>query len=199
MGCSWVPSPALMTEPSIHPAVARRYGAPEAPCLTMTASAPMASRVNAVSLSDSPLETDEPLPEKVITSADNRLAANSKDSRVRVESSKKRLTTVRPRRVGNFFTERSVTDASSAVVSKIMSAWARSRSPAESRCLPSIYITDRLAIDHHVVYPVYLHETHAHRLVLGCGQVLSDEVRSDRHFAVAPIDHHCQPHDGRSS
>ena len=47
----------------------------------------MACRVQAVSLSDSPLDTDEPLAEKLITSADSRLAANSKEILVRVESS----------------------------------------------------------------------------------------------------------------
>ncbi len=39
-----------------------------------------------------------------MTSALSRLAAASKDSRVRVESSKKRFTTVLPRRVGSFLT-----------------------------------------------------------------------------------------------
>jgi hypothetical protein len=55
-----------------------------------------------VSLRDSPLESEEPLAEKLMTSADSRLAAASNEMRVRVESSKKRLTTVRPRSVGSF-------------------------------------------------------------------------------------------------
>ena len=62
----------------------------------MTASAPMASSVSAVSLRDSPLETEEPRDWKLMTSALRRLAAVSKEMRVRVESSKKRLTTVLP-------------------------------------------------------------------------------------------------------
>ena len=53
------------------------------------------------------METLEPLAEKLMTSADSRLAAASKEIRVRVESSKKRLTTVRPRRVGSFLIGRS--------------------------------------------------------------------------------------------
>ena len=69
-----------------------------------TASAPIASRVSAVSLRLSPLETLEPLAEKLMTSADSRLAAASNEMRVRVQSSKKRLTTVRPRSVGSFLT-----------------------------------------------------------------------------------------------
>ncbi len=55
----------------------------------------------------SPLETLEPLALKLMTSADSRLAAASNEMRVRVESSKKRLTTVRPRSVGSFLTGRS--------------------------------------------------------------------------------------------
>lgn len=98
-----------------------------------TASAPIASRVRAVSLSDSPLETDEPLAEKLMTSADSRLAAASKEMRVRVESSKKRLTTVRPRRVGSFLIGRSATLAISSAVSRIRTASSRVRSAAEMR------------------------------------------------------------------
>ena len=98
-----------------------------------TASAPMASRVRAVSLSDSPLETDEPFAEKLMTSAERRLAAASKEIRVRVESSKKRLTTVRPRRVGSFLIGRSATRAISSAVSRIRTASSRVRSAAEMR------------------------------------------------------------------
>jgi len=64
------------------------------------------------------LLTLEPLAEKFITSADNRFAAASKEIRVRVESSAKRLTIVRPRSVGSFFTAPSLTLASSLAVSK---------------------------------------------------------------------------------
>ena len=102
VGCSWVPSPALMTAASIQSVAASRCGAPEAQCRMTTASAPIAARVWAVSFSDSPLETDEPFAAKLMTSAESRLAAASKEIRVRVESSKKRLTTVRPRRAGSF-------------------------------------------------------------------------------------------------
>jgi len=87
VGCSWVPSPAFTTAPRIQPAVASRCGAPEAGWRTTTASAPIASRVSAVSFRLSPLETLDPLAEKLITSADSRLAAASNEIRVRVESS----------------------------------------------------------------------------------------------------------------
>ena len=85
VGCSCVPSPAFTTLPCTQPA--RRCAAPEALCLITTASAPIASRVSAVSLRLSPLETLEPLAEKLITSADSRFAAASKEILVRVESS----------------------------------------------------------------------------------------------------------------
>ena len=52
-----------------------------------TASAPMASRVSAVSFRLSPLATLDPFAEKLITSADSRFAAASKEILVLVESS----------------------------------------------------------------------------------------------------------------
>ena len=54
-------------------------------------------RFRAVSISVSPLAADDAEPEMLIVSADSRLAAISKDVRVRVEFSKNRLMTVRPR------------------------------------------------------------------------------------------------------
>ena len=135
VGCSWVPSPALMTAASIQSVAASRCGAPEAQCRMTTASAPIAESVWAVSLRDSPLETEEPFAAKLMTSAESRLAAASKEIRVRVESSKNRLTTVRPRRVGSFLTSRSPTAAISSAVSRMRMALDRLRSSVESRCL----------------------------------------------------------------
>ena len=54
---------------------------------------PMASTVSTVSRSDSPFLTDEVAAEKDSTSAESRLAAVSKESRVRVDSSKNRVAT----------------------------------------------------------------------------------------------------------
>ena len=68
------------------------------------ASTPIASTVSTVSRSDSPLDTEEPLAATLMASADSHLPAISNDDRVRVESSKNRLTTVRPRRAGSFLT-----------------------------------------------------------------------------------------------
>ncbi len=85
VGCSWVPSPALTTLPLTH--LASRCGAPEALCLITTASAPIACSVSAVSFRLSPFATLEPLAEKLMTSADSRLAAASNEILVLVESS----------------------------------------------------------------------------------------------------------------
>ncbi len=85
VGCSCVPSPAFNTLPLTQRVSVS--GAPLDECRITIASAPIAWSVSAVSLRLSPLETLEPLVEKLITSADRRLAASSKLIRVRVEFS----------------------------------------------------------------------------------------------------------------
>ena len=69
-----------------------------------------------------------------MTSAESRLAAASNEIRVRVESSKKRLTTVRPRRAGSFLIGRSASDRISSAVASTSSASSRVRSAADRRC-----------------------------------------------------------------
>ena len=138
LGCSCVPSPALITLPDIHSRSAKRWAAPDAEWRITTASAPMACKVCAVSLRDSPLLALEPLALKLITSAERRLAAASKEIRVRVESSAKRLTIVRPRSVGSFFTCPSLMRANSVAVSRIPIASAALRSLIERRCRISL-------------------------------------------------------------
>ena len=85
VGCSWRPSPALITDALVH--CAMRCGAPAAPWRTTIASTPIASIVCTVSSRLSPFFTDEVDTAKFIVSADSRFAAVSNDSRVRVESS----------------------------------------------------------------------------------------------------------------
>ena len=85
MGCSWVPSPAFSTLPFTQRVSVS--GAPLDEWRITIASAPIAWSVSAVSFRLSPLETLEPLVEKLITSAESRLAASSKLIRVRVEFS----------------------------------------------------------------------------------------------------------------
>ena len=52
-------------------------------------------------------------------SADSRFSANSKEMRVRVEGSKKRLTIVLPRRTGTFLIARSLISLNGSAVSRI--------------------------------------------------------------------------------
>ena len=82
-------------------------------------SACMAIRLSTVSKMVSPLDCEEVLTFKLMTSADKRLAAISKVVRVRVLFSKKRLQTVFPRNKGTFFTSRSATPTKDSAVSKI--------------------------------------------------------------------------------
>ena len=77
--------------------------------------------------------SEEPFAEKLITSADKRFAAASNEIRVRVESSKKRLTTVRPRNVGSFLIVESLTLDNSLAVSRILRASSFDKSSIESK------------------------------------------------------------------
>ena len=117
-----MPSPALITTASIQFLVASKCGAPDDPCLITTASAPIDCKVCAVSLRLSPFETLDPFAEKLITSALNLFEAASKEILVLVLSSKNKLTTVLPRKVGNFFTGRSEITANSFAVSRTKTA-----------------------------------------------------------------------------
>ena len=92
--------------------------------------------MSAVSLSDSPLSTDEPLAFSESVSAERRFAASSNDDDVRVDDSKKRLTTSRPRSVGSFFDSRACESANERAVASSRSTSSRSRSPTESRWRP---------------------------------------------------------------
>ena len=79
----------------------------------------MASTVLMVSFKDSPLLRLEPPAAKLITSADCARAERSKESRVRVEDSKKSVPTVKPCSAGTFLIVRVMTCAiTSAVLNK---------------------------------------------------------------------------------
>src|ERR1700722_1675205 len=101
VGCSWAPSPALITEQSILRASSST--APEAWWRTTRMSGCMALRVIAVSISVSPLRIEDEETDMFMTSAPRRLPANSNEDWVRVEASKNRLTWVRPRSDARFF------------------------------------------------------------------------------------------------
>ena len=191
VGCSWVPSPALTTLERTQPECASRCGAPLAPWRTTTASAPIASSVSAVSLRLSPLDTLEPLAEKLMTSALSRLAAASKEIRVRVESSKKRLTTVRPRSAGSFLIGRSASERiSSAVVEDQLGVVAAQVGRAQQVPLHWTPTTPWIVT-------ASVSSTPARRdldpLDQRGRQVLADEVGADRQLAVAAVDQDREP------
>ena len=107
------------------------------------ASTPIAATVSIVSRRLSPLLTlDEPTV-NVITSADSRFAAVSNDSRVRVESSKNRLQTVRPRSAGTFGFGRWFTSTMWSVRSRIRVTASGPISEIERRCF--IELTEHMA------------------------------------------------------
>ena len=72
-----------------------------------------------VSSKVSPFLTEEEAAEKLTTSAESRFSASSKDMRVLVEFSKKRLAMVTSRKEGTFLIGRSKASLNSSVVSKI--------------------------------------------------------------------------------
>ena len=127
VGCSCAPSPALMTLAFRKREM--KCGAPVALWRMMMTSALRASRFLTVSLSVSPFFSEDVSAEKLITSAVRRCAASSKEMRVRVEGSTKRLTTVLPRRAGTFLMARSPTAlnclavSSAKVISSALSDW----------------------------------------------------------------------------
>ena len=129
--CWCLPSPALTTAAPEYRAAS--CGAPIRGWRTTIASGSYCASVRIVSFSDSPLSTDEPAAFSDMTSAESRLATARETQDVRVEDSKKRLSTSLPRRAGGF----SSTPASAPAVSRISSTSLLVRSAIESRCLVS--------------------------------------------------------------
>ena len=85
VGCSCLPSPALTIAAGVQPATSE--AAPAHGARMTMQSGLWAPSVRIVSFSDSPFSTLEPLAAKFTTSALRRLAASSKDERVRVDAS----------------------------------------------------------------------------------------------------------------
>jgi hypothetical protein len=110
-----------------------RCGAPLSLCRTMNMSACMAARFATVSSTDSPLDVDDMLIARLMTSADRRLAAISNVVRVRVDGSKKRLKIALPRSSGTFFTSRCVTPTKDSAVSRIWRTISPGNPSTESR------------------------------------------------------------------
>ena len=185
-------------------------GAPMCGCLITITSGSYAPSVSAVSLSDSPLSTDEPELLIDIVSAESRFAASSKLDDVRVDDSKKRLTTCRPRSVGSFFTSRSSErsklravpsrrETSSCVRSSIEMRWRRGGSFGGSRSsrmtrMSAISDPPRARDQQDLVDLVDLDELHLDALVARRRQVLADVVGADRQLAVAAVGEHGELH-----
>ena len=120
VGCSCAPSPALITEqPTFW---LRRLTAPAAGWRTTRTSGRMALSVVAVSISVSPLVTEDEATDMFMTCAPSRLPAISNEPWVRVEGSKNRLIWVLPLSVGSVFCSCRLTGTSPR------------RGRAESRC-----------------------------------------------------------------
>jgi hypothetical protein len=115
--------------------LASRCGAPAAGCRMMIMSGDIASRLRAVSTRDSPLETLLPEGEKFRESAESRFSAISKEERVRVEGSMKKLTMVRPLSVGTFLMGRCETSRKDSAVSRMSRISSGSSGSMPSRCL----------------------------------------------------------------
>ena len=120
VGCWCIPSPPLTTRASITSVSI--CGAPAYLCRTTTRSHAIADSVAAVSRSDLALHRGRGADAGEVDARrrDRRFAAISKLVRVRVDGSRKRLTTVRPRSVGSFLMRRSLTSANDSAVSRIV-------------------------------------------------------------------------------
>ena len=188
-----MPSPAFSTCASTHRVSCS--GDPLEECRITIASAPIACRVSAVSFSDSPLATEEPPALKLITSADSRFAASSNEILVRVEFSRKKFTTVRPRSAGTFLITRVPTSRNEPAMSRILVTSSAVRSCIDSTCSfmrscrsrrqrrgspPGLHDDAVLAVD--------LPDPHPHVVGPARRHVLADEVGLDRQLAVSPVD-----------
>ena len=117
VGCSCAPSPALTTR--VLNCDARKCGTPGEEWRITRKSGDIASRFFAVSSNDSPFSTDVPFAAKFRVSAESHFSAVSNEKRVRVEASKKRFTTILPRRAGTFLISRWPISAIDSAVSRM--------------------------------------------------------------------------------
>ena len=151
---------------------------------------PRASIVAIVSRSDSPFFTLLDATASERTSALRRLAAVSKLSRVRVDSSKKSEATTRPFKAGTFLMVRRFTSTNDSAVSSTSTIAALEsghraragcdRGSTRSRRLPRAD-PDAVEVGHD-------------GLVLRRREILADVVGANRQLAVAAVDQHRQLH-----
>src|SRR5688500_2252386 len=208
VGCSCAPSPALTTPASRRRA--RKCGTPAEPCRMTIRSGDIACRFVAVSRSDSPFSVDVPFPAlKLNESAESHFSAVAIEKRVRVEGSKKRLATIRPRSAGTFLISRWPIDRIDSAVSRMSEISSGSSSPIPRRSFERSAATfggggvkasgsptpgadaglrARLLQDPDFVGAVGLGEHHLDDLALRGRDALADVVRLDRELPVPPVD-----------
>src|SRR6187397_152580 len=173
--------------------LARNSGAPAERCRRTMISAWLASRTLAVSLSVSPFVRLEAAAVMLTMSALSRLAASSKEMRVRVLGSMKRLTNVLPCRAGTFLTSLVPTCLKASAVSrtKWISSADSSRRPNKSLrvqlCVLSV-IFFRFQNPHSVGLLVDAFQTHPHAFSGGGREILRYEIRADWQLAVTAVD-----------
>src|SRR5579863_1462721 len=165
-------------------------------------SACIASILRAVSRSVSPLQTLLPEEEMLITSAESRLAATSKEVRVRVLGSKKRLTTVFPRRAGTFLICRVLTSLNDSAVCSTsrISSTPVSRSDSRSLCFSAISsLLILVSAKEDLIFFTLFFEVHFNFFVDSRRKIFSDVVRPDRQFAMTSINQDGELDQSRSS
>ena len=135
-----------------------------------------------------------------MVSAERRLAASSKDDDVRVELSKKTFTTVRPRRVGTFFTSRASTPSKPLRgVEDALDVLALEVGDVDQVALAHRRLSARGGHQHDLVDLVGLQQPHRHALRARGRQVLAHVVRADRQLAVAAVGQHGELHPRRAA
>src|SRR5262245_34701772 len=166
-------------------------------------SACNASRLRAVSLSVSPFVRLEVVAEILITSALRRNAASSKEVRVRVLGSTKKLTSVFPRNAGTFLISRVPTCLKASVVSrmKLISSAVNSRRPSKSLRVQRVVMcfSPESSWSHSfsfqpdgVRFIVRFLQAHLNLFVSGGRQIFTDVIGTDRQLAVAAIDQYTE-------
>ena len=196
MGCSCQPSPALITFDGMRSA--RKRAAPDEPWRMTTMSMRIASRLRAVSTSVSPFATDDPVEEMLTVSALSRFSANSKETRVRVDASKKRLTIVLPRSTGTFLIRRSEISLKGSAVSRMVRICSALSPSRPTRSLPrgaagSVTPPTRPSVDDLDAEPaVELGHEDLHALLAGHVEPASGDVGLDRELALTAVHQHAQ-------
>src|SRR5262249_38808366 len=149
-------------------------------------SACKASRLRAVSLSVSPLVRLEVVAPILITSALRRNAASSKEVRVRVLGSTKKLISVLPRNAGTFLISRVPTSLNASVVSrtKLMSSAVSSRRPRRSLRVQRLVIAFQVDA---IGFFVGFLQAHLNLFARGGRQIFSNVIGTNRQLAMAAI------------